>query len=497
MTGMRAWRSLATRGFGLARAAGDAQRQGLVPTAQVMGRLLLGAVSAVLVILSAPVVVRGAPLADDFHNCLAPQDRGLLGFMSESFERLGLIRPARFAEILVTTGVCQNLPFGVAIALSLSLTFVVALLLRRLVAMLGSPAPWPDVAAAVWLLQPLGMEVALWPAALHVPLGLAAALGSLVAHRRGRVIVGALLGLAAMLSVEQTILALPLAAWLVAPSGRRRSVAVTMTAVAATVAVAYVLVPGNDPRLAAGASARVHGLFSDVAFFVRYPAVGVGAESIPLAVRWAFPVSVIVLIGGVLAGWWWAKGNWSAASPHVRFWRLGPLVAVVLLVVLVNAPVALSQPRQGSPRVFAPTWLLLATLIGLWLGRGRRGQPRALGAVAGLYLSGAVLSLALSSWVRVETAGVVQRISNEIAVRTTDGDFVTLCDVPRAAVSPAPRGAFAVHDYLYDWAAADALRYYTGRRATFRVHQADSLAVCPAGDSSMVVSFAELADRDG
>jgi hypothetical protein len=219
------------------------------PAARLGGRLLLGAASVTLVAVSVPVMLRGAPLADDFNNCLAPQDMGLAGFMSASFERLGLIRPARFVEILLTTGVCQNLPFGVAIVVGLSLTFVVAFLLRRLLTMLGSPAPWPDVAAALWLLQPLGLEAALWPAALHVPIGLAAALGSLIAHRSRHLWMGVLLGLVAMLSLEQAILALPLAAWLVSPAETRRRAVIAMTAVAVTVVVAYLLVPGSDPRL--------------------------------------------------------------------------------------------------------------------------------------------------------------------------------------------------------------------------------------------------------
>ena len=215
------------------------------------------------------MLVRGAPLADDLNNCLAPRERGLPGFLSESFERLGLIRPARFVEIFLTTGVCRSAHFGVAIAVSLAATVAVALLLRRLVSSLGAAAPWPDFAAAVWLLQPLGTEVALWPAALHVPLGLAAALAALLALRRERLWLGVLLGLVAMLCVEQVILALPLAAWLVSPPARRRAAAVAMGAVAAVVVLAYLLVPGNDPRLSAGAADRAQGLVTDLAFVVR------------------------------------------------------------------------------------------------------------------------------------------------------------------------------------------------------------------------------------
>jgi hypothetical protein len=44
-----------------------------------------------------------------------------------------------------------------------------------------------------------------------------------------------------------------------------------------------------------------------------------------------------------------------------------------------------------------------------------------------------------------------------------------LCGVRRTVVTTAPRGAFAVHDFIYDWAAQDAVRYYTDRRVTFRL----------------------------
>jgi hypothetical protein len=450
-----------------------------------------------LVAVSLPVVLRGAPLADDFNNCLAPQDRGLLRFMSESFDRLGVIRPARFVEILLTTGVCQTMPFGVAMAVCLAVTFVVAFLLRRLLTMLGSPAPWPDVAAALWLLQPLGLEAALWPAALHVPLGLAAALGSLIALRSRRIWIGALLGLAAMLSLEQAILALPFAAWLVTPADMRRRVTIAVTAIAAVVVTAYLLVPGDDPRLSADATDRVRGLLSDVDFFVGFPAAGIGAESIPLAVRWAFPVSVVVLVAGAVAGWLWGSRMWPAPPSTVRPSNIRALITVALLIVLINVPVLLSQPRQGSPRIFTPTWLVLAAVAGLWLGQAKWNGRRVVAALAGLYLSGAVLSLALSAWVRVETADVVEQVSRQIAERTADGDLVTLCEVPRAVVAPAPRGAFAVQDYLYDWAAEDVLRYYTGRQATFRIQQADGEDGCPVGDAALAVPFDALREPGG
>jgi len=48
-----------------------------------------------------------------------------------------------------------------------------------------------------------------------------------------------------------------------------------------------------------------------------------------------------------------------------------------------------------------------------------------------------------------------------------------------------------------DWAAVDALRYYTGRRAMFRIHQAHGDEACPGGDAALVDPFEALRERDG
>src|SRR5215207_4360312 len=149
------------------------------------GRGVFAAAVAAIIALGLPVIWRGAPLGDDFNNCLAPLEMGLPAFAAASWDRLGMIRPARFLEILLTTGVCRALPFGVAIAVPLLLTLAVALLVRGLLRDLDTPAPWPDIGGALWLLQPLGTEAALWPAALHVPLGLVFALIALRFFRRG------------------------------------------------------------------------------------------------------------------------------------------------------------------------------------------------------------------------------------------------------------------------------------------------------------------------
>ena len=110
--------------------------------------------------------------------------------------------------------------------LSSCLTLLVAFAIRGLLRDLHVPGAWPDVGGAIWLLHPVGAESALWPSALHVPLGLLAAVWALRWYRRERYVAGTVAALAAFLSVEQTILALPLAVWLVSEGeGRRRSTA--------------------------------------------------------------------------------------------------------------------------------------------------------------------------------------------------------------------------------------------------------------------------------
>ena len=96
-------------------------------------------------------------------------------------------------------------------------------MLRGLLRDLRLPAPWPEVGAALWLLEPLGTEAALWPSALHLHLGLGLALGALRLYRRGRLGWAALVTMAACLCAEQVIFAFPLAVGLVTPRGQRRS----------------------------------------------------------------------------------------------------------------------------------------------------------------------------------------------------------------------------------------------------------------------------------
>ena len=452
----------------------------------------LGA-AAILVAIGMPVVWQGALLADDFHNCVAPLQTGLGAFFGASLDRLGAVRPARFLEILLTYGVCSSrLPFGTAIAVPLALTVAAGFSLRGLLRDLAMPAPAPDLAAALWFLQPLGTEIALWPAALHVPLGLLLGLVALRLYLRGRHGWGAVAALAAYLSLEQVILALPVAAWLTLPSPRRRRAAATTAALAALVLLAYAVSSGNDPRLGVPLSERVTALVQDPAFYVLFPAVGVGAHSIPLAVIWAFPSSLLLLVLGGALGWGLAaRLRWS--PPHTWVGSQGSVLLVASLVALLNLPVVLSVPRQGSPRLFSPTWLVLAATVAVLLSTVRWRRTRPVWAFLGVLAAGALLSLALSVWVRLSSAEFVEASSRRLATMVEDGGVIALCDVQRTVVEPAPRGAFSVHDFIYEWAAQDALFYYTDRRAQFLL--AGELWDRPCREAeqvSVVVSFGEL-----
>jgi hypothetical protein len=455
--------------------------------------LLLAAAGFTLLCL--PVILRGAPLADDFHNCVEPTRAGLDTFFAASTDRLGAVRPARFLEILLSTGVCQHLPFGFAIAVPLALTLLATGLLRALLDDLGVPAPWPTVGAVLWLAQPLGTEAALWPAALHVPLGLALALAALLLHRRGRPGWAAAATLGACLSAEQVILALPLAVWLTAPARQRRRATVLTLLVVVGVLAAYAVWSGGDPRLQVTLGERLRGVVTDPAFYLLFPAVGLGAHSIPLALRWAFPVSVAVIAAAALLGWRIgpALAEHDQARPAGRPNLVRGVLPVLALIALVNLPLILQVPRQGSPRTFTPTWLVLAAAAAAAGSRVRWRRTRLLGTALGLFVGGAVLSLALSVSVRVHTADFNQAAVELLAGRIRDGGVVAVCDVPRTAVTPAPRGAFAVHELVYDWAARDALYYYTGRNAVFRLAGPLWGTRCPdTAGADVVVRFEEL-----
>jgi hypothetical protein len=458
-----------------------------------LGRAIIVGVGGLFLLVTTPVLIAGAPLADDFHNCLEPQRQGLSAFLAESAQRLGAIRPARFLEIFITNGICEHLLFGFAIAIPLVLTLLVAWLLRGLLRDLDVRTPWPEIAAGLWLLQPLGTESSLWPAALHVPLGLVLALGALRLHRAGHHGWGALAAFGAALSAEQTILALPLAAWMVTPRGhQRRALAASMVPVI-LVLVSFVLWPGEDPRLHASLSERVASLARDPLFYIEYPAVGLGVHSIPLGIQWAFPMSILV-VGVCALGGGWIGQRFLQADARTQGRSLRALLfGGLALAALANIPVVLAIPRYGSPRLFAPTWLIFSGILAILGSRTALKRWTLVGALAGAVAAGALLSLALSVQVRLRSAAFSQAASEAIARRVPQGADVAVCAVRRTVVEPAPRGAFALHEFVYDWAARDALEYYTGRKATFAL--AGELWQRPCPDPSAVdrvVSFTEL-----
>jgi hypothetical protein len=116
------------------------------------------------------------------------------------------------------------------------------------------------------------------------------------------------------------------------------------------------------------------------------------------------------------------------------------------------------------------------------------------GTAAGVFAAGALLSLAFSVWVRFESASFVESASRQIAAEVPEGAVVAVCGVERTVVRPAPRGAFAVHEFVYDWAPGQALQYYTGRRVEFLLSgELWYERPCPvAGQADLVVSFSDL-----
>src|SRR4030095_4278098 len=109
------------------------------------------------------------------------------------------------------------------------------------------------------------------------------------------------------------------------------------------------------------------GLVVNPTFYVGYPAVGLGLHSIPLAIAWAFPWSVAVLLAAAILGWRIGPQLLAASRPVGTRERIRGLIAFAAIVVLANVVVVLAVPQQGSPRVFAPTWLILS-VGGAWAG---------------------------------------------------------------------------------------------------------------------------------
>jgi hypothetical protein len=463
------------------------------------GRWLLVGVVVLFAIIVTPVVIRGGLLADEYVICMRPiRDGGYGAYLDAIWRDTGIVRPARFIELFLISKTCTTLPFGFVILVPLALKFGAAALLYGLLRDLRLRAPWPAIGTAIWLLEPLGTEAALWPAALHVLLGLTLTLAALRLYQRGAVVLGGIATLAAALSVEQAIFALPLAVWLLTPTEhRRRSVMVALVMVA-TVLVAYAIWPGSNPRQAVSFADRLHNVYARPEWYLIFPASGLGLYSGALAFVWAFPYSVAVVGLGAATGtrlFPVLVGSHTVQRMGRTTLRRG-ILATGALVVLVNLPLIVTEVGY-SARTFTPTWLVLsgATVIGA--ARVRWKRIRLLGFLGGTFAAFALLSLALSVSVRVRTDEFDRAAARWIAERTKDGDVVAVCDVGRTVVDPAPLGAFHLH--ALHASTAEWIEYFTGRVVTMRRSGARYWgARCPdLNGADLVVRFPELVDEVG
>ena len=464
-----------------------------------LARIGLATVIIAFVVISLPLVARGALLQDDYVYCMQSQALGLGDYLEVEIAENGATRPTRLLEISTIASLCSRVPYQFVILIPLALTIAVGFQLRGLLGDLGVTEPWPTLGGALWFLQPLGSEAALWPAAMHIPLGLLLALLSLRLFRRDRLAWGALLALGACLSVEQVIFALPLAVWAVTRSNTRRRATAAALAITIGVVAAYASWPGVNARTAVAFTERIRNVFVDPEFYVRFPATGLGLRSIPLAVAWALPLSLVVLAAGLLAG----RAFGHRVLPRSRapstvgsnVWMM--LGFAALLGALINIPLAATLPHEDSPRAFVPSWLAIAGIAAVLGARVRWRRPSLVGATAGVLAAGVFLSLAFSVSVRVRSAELADGALTWLAEELPDGGVVVLCDVPRTAVDPAPIGAFAIHDFLWTGAAVNAARYYTSPDADFEFHLGGAYldSECPeVANADVVLSFDEFLD---
>jgi hypothetical protein len=463
-----------------------------------MARWIPLVVAGSVVSVMAPVVIRGGLLADEYIICLRPvHDGGYGPYLSAIWADTGVVRPARFLELFLVSSTCRSVPYGVVIAIPLVLKLVVAYLLFGLLRDLSLRAPWPAIGAALWLLEPLGTEAALWPAALHVLLGIALALVGLRCFHRGLVLPGAAFAAAASLSIEQAIFAMPFAAWLITPPEHRRRAVVAAVCVAVAILAAYTAWPGSNPRQALTLAERLDAAMSKGAWYVYFPAVGLGLHSGALAIAWAFPLSIVILIGGAVVGTVVLPRVMTRPSSRLdrhAVWR--GLIAFGVLVLLVNLPLIVTEVGY-SARTFTPTWVVLSGAAAVGASRVSWERTRLLGAAAGVFAAVALLSLALSVSVRVRTDAFDRAAARWIAARTRDGDVVAVCDVGRTVVDPAPLGAFhlhALHSTSGDW-----IEYHTGRVVEVRRSGERYWgARCPdLAGADLVVRFPDLVAQVG
>lgn len=447
----------------------------------------------VFLALATPVLVHGAPLADDYLICMRPANEGYRPYLTEIWRDTGVVRPARFLELFLISTTCRNIPFGLVILVPLALKLTAGFVLYRLLRDLRLPSPWPELGTAMWFLEPVGTEAALWPSAIHVPLGLVLALLALRLYRKERIGWASIAALGACLSIEQVIFALPLAVWLTSEDkGRRRSTLV-VAAVVLGVVIAYALWPGTNPRQAVSLAERVHNALDKGAWFVFYPAAGLGLYSGFLGFIWAMPYSILAVVGAAIGG--------AVAMPRLLWRRTAARVdravaarwifRIAALIVLVNLPLIVTKVGY-SARTFTPTWLVLSGAVAAAGAHVPWKRPEILGVVAGVFTAFAVLSLALSVWVRVRTTEFDQAAAWWIADRVPNGAVVAVCDVRRTIVEPAPLGAFHLHEFHTQW--PSWIQYYTGRRLTIRRSGLQYWGSrCPnLHDADLVIDFDQL-----
>jgi hypothetical protein len=312
-------------------------------------------------------------------------------------------------------------------------------------------------------------------------------------YRRGALGWGAAATLAAVLSVEQAIFAIPLAVWLVTPPEHRRRATAVAGIVVVTVLIAYSAWPGTNVRQAVSLSERITNVATEPEWYLFFPAMGLGLYSGAMAVLWALPWSLGALASGAFLG--------SRAAPRLlsastrarlggRAVRTG-LAATAALVVLVNLPLIVTEVGY-SARTFTPTWLVLSSVAAIAGARVAWRRSRLVGALAGTFAAVALLSLALSVSVRVRTDRFDEAAASWIADRTEDGDIVAVCDVGRTVVEPAPLGAFHLH--ALHSASGEWIEFFTGRVVDVRRSGERYWgARCPDLDGAdLVIRFPEL-----
>jgi hypothetical protein len=437
------------------------------PRGQNGGIWLVAAVGALLLLVVSPVVFQCSLLADEYIICLRPiHDGGYGPYLHAIWRDTGVVRPARFIELFLISKTCTSLPYGLVILAPLALKFTAGFLLYGLLRDLRVRSPWPEIGVALWLLEPLGTEAALWPAALHVLLGLVLGLAALRLYGRGSLGWAALASLAAALSVEQVIFALPLAVWLTSPRELRARATLVVTGVMAVVMLAYVIRPGENERQALTLAERWHAVFAKREWYLLFPIAGLGLYSGALGFLWALPYSIaIVLIGATAGALLMPRLLAGHVVQRLEHAMVRAALAVGVLVVLVNLPLIVTEVGY-SARTFTPTWLVLSGALAAGGARMPWRRMRLLGVLAGTFAAFALLSLALSVSVRVRTDAFNRAAANWIASRTKDGSVVAICDVDRTVTNPAPLGAFHLHEFHSTSGAW--IEFHTGRVVEIR-----------------------------